>query len=102
MAAPAPPCVRARVQVIVSRSGFELDAFLLENIGDRPVRMMQHNQGRKSRSVEIAYQAKCGQMTPANKIAYERKAHSDSFVGVPHLIDFLHIFLLPVQICSRR
>src|SRR3990170_2425225 len=53
------------LHVIVYRSGLELDAFPPENFGDWPIRMMQHNRGRESRSVEIAYQAKRRQMTPA-------------------------------------
>ena len=80
------------LHVIVYWGSLELDTFPFENFSDRPIRMMQHDQGRESRSVKVGYQAKRGQMTSADIVAYERKAHSDSFVGVAHLIDF-YLFL---------
>ena len=54
------------LHVIVYWGSLELDAFPFENFSDRPIRMMQHDQGRESRSVKVGYQAKRGQMTSAD------------------------------------
>src|SRR5690349_110465 len=65
--------------VIAYRGSLDVDALPPEDFGDRPLRIMQHHQGRVSRPVEIGYQAERRQMTSADIVAYKRKAHSRRF-----------------------
>ena len=88
---------RSVSRVILYRSHLELNVLSLEYFGDRPVRMMQHNQGREPPSVEIAYEAKGRQMAPSDIVAYERKAHGFG------LGRYLHRFIVGLELpdCGR-